>query len=280
MDLVNSWDTAIKIRQKPLTGRMRLAARFLKRGLKSMKAGYFDFVGNVIRAETRLAWLTVRDLTLPTKKVECNLCGWTGYDFYPNVGCGYNEKSTLCPGCDCLDRYRSLAVILWTRTEFFSPDTYVIEVAPVRNFQKYCLLQKKNGNYISFDIERPAMEKGDLTRMRYQDSIADYFLCFHVLEHIQDEAKALSEIRRVLKPGGLAILQVPIDWDVAKTYEYSAANPRDVGHVRRYGRDFAQRLSAQGFEVTTVSVTDCTTEDQICRFGLSKEPVFLAKRVA
>ena len=122
------------------------------------------------------------------------------------------------------------------------------------------------------------MEKADITRMHYQDNIADYFLCFHVLEHIKEEAQALREIRRILKPGGKAILQVPVDWDVEKTYEYSSPDPRDVGHVRRYGRDFAQRISLFGFEVTETSVSECLTDSEIERFGLSREPVFIATK--
>jgi SAM-dependent methyltransferase len=170
-------------------------------------------------------------------------------------------------------------VVLWQYTDFFSPDTTVIEVAPPRNFQKYCLRQKSDRNYISFDIERFAMERGDITQMHYQDNMADYLLCFHVLEHIKDEGLALSEIHRVLKPGGSAILQVPIDWQVEKTREYPAPNPRDVGHVRRYGRDFPQLVSASGFKVTEVSATECVHPEEVERFGLSREPIFLAKRI-
>jgi hypothetical protein len=182
--LPDNWNKAVRIPQKPFTGRVRLLARWSKSAARSFKAGYFDFAENAFHAQLQLAWLTMKDIISSRKNIECNICGWTGYDFYPNVGWGYNERSILCPGCDCLDRYRSLAIILWTQTDFFSPDTLVIEVAPPRNFQKYCLLQKNIKNYVSFDIERFAMEKDDLTHMHYQDNIADYFLCFHVLEHI------------------------------------------------------------------------------------------------
>jgi glycosyltransferase involved in cell wall biosynthesis/SAM-dependent methyltransferase len=274
----NSWEKARVIQSRPVINRMRFFARWSKSALKALKAGHLDFVANIFRAQTKLVWLTLRDLFLRRKAVQCNICGWSGHGFYPNVGWGYDDDSVLCPGCGCLDRYRSLAAILWTRTEFFSPDKYVIEVAPSANFQKYCLAQKDNKNYVSFDIERFAMEKGDLTRMHYQDGIADYFLCFHVLEHIKKEARALEEIRRVLKPGGRAILQVPVDWDAEKTYEYPEPDPRDVGHVRRYGRDFAQRISEAGFEVAEVSVCECLADGEIERFGLSREPVFIAAK--
>lgn len=275
----SAWRNKVKmVRGRPVIGRMRFFARWSKSALRSLRAGYFDFVVNILLAQVKLVWLTIRDIITRRKRVECNICGWTGYDFYPNVGWGYNDKSVLCPGCGCLDRYRSLANILWTRTKFFSPDTNVIEVAPSPNFQKYCLQQKTNKNYISFDINRFAMEKGDITQMHYQDNIADYFLCFHVLEHIEKDIQALEEIRRVLKPGGMAILQVPTDWDAEKTCEYSCADPRDVGHFRRYGRDFAQRISLSGFEVSEVSVTEFMTESEIERFGLSRDPIFFATK--
>ena len=152
----------------------------------------------------------------------------------------------------------------------------MIEVAPSPSFQRYCLKQKSNQNYISFDIDRFAMEKGDITHMHYPDNSADYFLCFHVLEHIEKDTQALEEILRILKPGGMAVLQVPVDWNAEKTHEYPCADPRDVGHVRRYGRDFAQKISLSGFEVSEVLVTEFMTDSEIERFGLSKEPIFFA----
>jgi len=277
METLRNWKNAVRIQPKPIIGRINLLARWFKSSLMSAKAGYFDFTINAFHAQLRLIWLTLIDMICRHKKVQCNICAWRGSDFYPNVGWGYNEKSVLCPGCDCLSRYRSLAIILWTRTSFFATDSYVIEAGPSRNFQKYCLLQK-NGNYVSFDIRNSAMEKADITRMHYKNDIADYFLCFHVLEHVENDLQALGEIHRVLKPEGIAILQVPIDYNIVQTYEYSGANPRDVGHLRRYGRDFAQRVSSCGFAVSAISVTQCATEDEIRRFGLSTEPVFVARK--
>ena len=63
-----------------------------------------------------------------------------------------------------------------------------------------------------------------------------------------------------------------------KKHEYSCADPRDVGHVKRYGRDFAQRISLAGFEVSEVSVTEFMTEREIERFGLSRESIFFATK--
>ena len=65
---------------------------------------------------------------------------------------------------------------------------------------------------------------------------------------------------------------------IEKTHEYSCPDPRNTGHVRRYGKDFAQRISLSGFEVSAVSVSEFLSEDEIERFGLSREPVFLATK--
>lgn len=271
-------DTLVHIEPMFRLGKLRLLARWCRFGLRSLCRGYLDFAANAIRAEFHLARLWVGDIIGGETNVECSICGWRGSRFYPNVGPGYYELETMCPRCLCLDRYRSLAVLLQRNTKLFDADTEVIEVAPARVFQQYCLELKGNKNYISFDLSRYAMERGDVTRMRYADASADYFLCFHVLEHISGQLEALEEIRRVLRSGGCAVFQVPIDWEIEKTIEYGSPNPRETGHVRRYGKDFGEILESHGFKVTGVSISDFLPEHQIKRYGLSTEPVFLAER--
>ena len=92
----------------------------------------------------------------------------------------------------------------------------------MRGFE--ALVRRQPGvDYTSFDLARHTMERGDITAMRYDTDSVDFFVCFHVLEHVADEAAALSEIHRVLRPGGTAVLQVPVDWDLAETYEYASS---------------------------------------------------------
>ncbi len=267
-----------QIPAKPWAGRARLGVRWARSTMKFLGQRYLDFAANCLRAEVTLAGLSIADL-VPGRGRECNLCGWKGRRFYPNVGPGYDERDTICPGCGCLDRHRALTLILARRTDFWSPGRRIIEVAPPRGFQALCLAQG-DLNYTSFDIERYAMEHGDITAMRYPDASCDYFLCFHVLEHVPAEARALSEIRRVLRPGGTLVAQVPVDWKVAKTYEYDQPDPREVGHVRRYGQDFGDRLGAAGFEVQAIRAADCATEEEVQRLRLGREPIFFARRPA
>jgi len=267
------------IRCQPVIGRCRLAVRWSRFAVRSLLAGDFDFVANAAASLSRLAGYALLDTVTNRRRVRCNMCGWEGNRFYPNTGPGYHEMDTVCPGCRCQDRHRSLVVVLEQRTRFFEPQTQVVEVAPMMRFQEFTLANKRQG-YISFDIERFAMEHGDITQMRYTDHSQDYFLALHVLEHIPEEGKALSEIKRVLKPGGVAILQVPVDWSVGRTYEYAQPNRREVGHVRRYGCDFGEHIARHGFEVQPISVKELVDEQTIRRYGLCPQPFFFARKPA
>ncbi len=257
-------------------GRLRLLFRWARFGLQSLLHGDLDFFANAINGSLRLVFKTPLDVS---RKVECNICGWRGHSFYPNVGSGYFELGTTCPRCLCQDRHRTLAVVLERRTRFFDPSTRVVEVAPMRTFQDFCLMKKSNSNYISFDFERFAMEQGDITAMRYDDRSVDYFLCFHVLEHIPDEKKALQEIHRVLEADGEAILQVPIDLSVEQSYDYDKPDRRETNHVRRYGRDFSSIIEKAGFSVSEERIEDMVPADVIRENGLSVDPIYLARKL-
>jgi SAM-dependent methyltransferase len=247
--------------------------------VKSALSGDFDFAMNAINAEAVLLFYSMADLFVPASRVRCNVCGWRGRSFYPNTGPGYDERHILCPSCHVLDRHRSLLEILKTQTDFFAPGRRVIEVAPMCGFESFCLAQP-DMNYTSFDIENHAMEQTDITKLHYPDDSVDYFICFHVLEHIPEEARALAEIMRVLKPGGCAVLQVPIDWNIQTTFEYGRPDPREVDHVRRYGRDFAERIARHGFSVHSVSVDQWVDEATKHRNGLSSVPIFLVQKLS
>lgn len=278
---------AYHIHQPPLAhvpirlGRLRLAYRWSRYFLWSATKGHFRGMRDSVRGLTRLAALSALDAAGSSRRVECNICGWHGRQFYPNAGSGYYELNVNCPRCHCIRRYRSLAVLLDGETEFFSPDKVVIEVAPVRSFQAYCLWRKQGKNYQSFDLARFGMEKGDITAMRYASVSCDYFLCFHVLEHIPAEKQAVKEIFRVLRPGGQAILQVPVDSTLKETIEYGKPDPFETGHVRRYSANgFSKSLTDEGFSVRTVSITDGMSEADVMRYGFDAQPVYIATKPA
>lgn len=262
------------VEPRPWRNRGRLAVRWTRFTLDSLRRGYRDFAANGVRAIGLLLRHTAADLGRGGA-VACNVCGWKGRRFYPNTGPGYDERDTICPGCLCQDRHRSLVALL-SADGMLAVGRRVVEVAPMRGLERLFLALPID--YTSFDIARHAMERGDVTAMRYPSDSVDTFIAMHVLEHLPEEDLALQEIMRVLRPGGAAALQVPVDWERATTTEYAEPDPREVGHVRAYGRDFADRLAAHGFEVEARSVADLYDAEEIRRFGLSTEPIFIARK--
>jgi ubiquinone/menaquinone biosynthesis C-methylase UbiE len=114
-------------------------------------------------------------------------------------------------------------------------------------------------------------DKIDLTNMDiYEDNSYDIFICSHVLEHVPDDRKAMSELHRVLKPGGWGIAMVPVLSSVKEIDEDpSIMEPserwRRFGqddHVRVYSKDgFKKRLKDSGFKVKEYSKNDFSDGD-------------------
>lgn len=136
-----------------------------------------------------------------------------------------------------------------------------------------------NLDYISADLESPlATVRMDITNILFDDNTFDVILCVHVLEHVMDDRKAMRELYRVLKPGGWAILQSPVDPDYEKTFEDpDIVSPEDrerffgqKNHVRIYGRDYKDRLEEAGFTVKVDGYIRESGADLIERYGLEE----------
>lgn len=197
---------------------------------------------------------------------------------------GYENirENALAPGTLSLERHRLLYLYLKTYSNFFSQENLkVLHVAPEQCFYKL-FRNQKNLEYTTTDLFSPLADvKADICDLPFEDHSFDVVLCNHVLEHIEDDKKAMEEIYRVLKPGAYAILQIPQDYSLDKTYENaSITSPEErkkhfgqYDHVRLYGWDYFDRLKKLGFEVKKVQIQkDLKTED-LERYALVKEEV-------
>jgi SAM-dependent methyltransferase len=102
----------------------------------------------------------------------------------------------------------------------------------------------------------------DLTRLPFQSDRFSLVLASHVLEHIPDDRAAVREVHRVLRPGGIALLPVPIVHG-GPTVEYDAPRPLEEMHVRAPGLDYFQRFEDQGFDVVVKRSSDYSDEHQL-----------------
>jgi len=150
----------------------------------------------------------------------------------------------------------------------------ILHVAPEWNLQKK-LLQAKGLEYISADMESPiAMVKLDIRHVPFEDNTFDAVVCNHVMEHIEEDSLAMSEIFRIIKSGGWAILQTPISLVLEETLEnpdITLPEEREVvfgqnDHVRIYAKDYIGRLEAAGFSVREYNAKDYLTSREIERF--------------
>lgn len=189
-------------------------------------------------------------------KVECPICGGHFHKFLP-YGYGEAMDNRLCPKCLSLERHRLLWLYLKEKTGFFTDNLKVLHFAPEQPFLKR-FRALKNLDYTTADIDSPIADLNlDVTEMNIPDNQYDVLICNHVLEHVDNVDKAFSEIKRVLKPGGWAILMVPINPDVDTFEDPSVTDPEErkrlfgqYDHVRQFGRDYADVLSKAGFKVT------------------------------
>ncbi|WP_127846815.1 class I SAM-dependent methyltransferase [Psychroflexus aestuariivivens] len=193
---------------------------------------------------------------------------------------GYGEQrpNVLSPSTLSLERHRLLWLFLQNETDFFIKPLKVLHFAPEQAFYKR-FRKQENLDYTTTDLNSPIADvKADICDLPFQNNIYDVVICNHVLEHIQDDTKAMQEIYRILKPGGMAILQIPQDLSRTKTFEdNSIKDPKkrakifgQYDHVRIYGRDYFDKLRSIGFEVEEVDYTSKMSEENIDRYRLSK----------
>lgn len=187
-------------------------------------------------------------------RVECPLCQRTFSRFMPGL---QGRPNAVCPACGSEERHRALWLYLTERSDLADRQLSLLHLAPEYTVERR-LRAMPNLDYLTADLEAPeAMVHFDVTDIPYDDGSFDAIICSHVLEHIPDDHAAMSELCRVLRPGGWAVFLVPLDLHSETTLEDpNVVTPEQqletyygYGHVRLYGLDFPDRLRAAGFDV-------------------------------
>lgn len=218
-------------------------------------------------------------------------------------GYGKQRNNVLSPSTLSLERHRLLWLYLKEETDFFvksklvsdskpsasqkirlrtdadsSSALKVLHFAPEQAFYKR-FREMKNIDYTTTDLFSPLADvKADICDLPFKDNSYDLILCNHVLEHIPDDTKAMQELYRVLKPGGMGIFQIPQDLAREKTFEDDSITDQkqraeifgQYDHVRIYGRDYFDKLRSIGFVVVEEDYTKKIVPELVEKYCLAR----------
>lgn len=242
------------------------------------------------------AWRQFRWIPGPRR---CNVCGGSVLRFLPYRG-GWADVPPLmralnvvgsdvanfgCPHCRAHDRERHL-FFFFERAGLFAglPRMRVLHMAPERHLSRK-LAQLKPLEYIKGDLFPAAedVQKLDLLALPFQDGYFDLFIANHVMEHVADDRQALAEIVRVLKPGGLAVLQTPFSAVLRHTLEDPGIQTEEArlhaygqeDHARLYGQDWITRFESCGLQSQVRSHAQLLPDVDAHTFGLNAQEPFM-----
>ena len=261
----------------------------LKNVAKKNAALYF--VLRCLRRLKRIAPICA-DLTRKRKKF-CVICGHKVGKFLPS---GINEEifshhhiiggglrdNCICPYCGNFDRARWQYYVLKNYSGILEAGECSVLHFAAEKSNSALIRSNKACSYITADIEPGRCDVAvDMTDLHiFADGTFDFIIANHVLEHVPDEAKAVSELKRVLRAGGTIILSFPLCTDM-KTYEDASITTPEgrlkafgqEDHVRLYGTDYRERLESYGLNVRVHSPENELSDEEITRYGFIRDDI-------
>ena len=216
--------------------------------------------------------------------VTCPVCQHSYKKFLPYGRIA--RENALCPNCLSLERHRLMWLFLQEKTDFFTAKLKVLHIAP-----EHCFINRfealPNLDYITADLESPlAKVKMDVHKIPFEENTFDVVFCNHVMEHVEDDLLACSEINRVLKSDGWGIIQSPV-YNLPETLEdKSITDPAERekvfgqrDHVRKYGNDYAERLRKSGIRIDENLFVKELKPEKVKQFALPEnEIIFVCKK--
>tara|TARA_B100000003_G_scaffold201266_1_gene209131 strand:- start:214 stop:975 length:762 start_codon:yes stop_codon:yes gene_type:complete len=230
---------------------------------------------------------------------ECPICSFGVKQFLPFgrdlevikekeiIGAG--RRNSRCPKCSSIDRERLIYLYL---NEIFKnidniSDLKLLHIAPEKRLMGYLsginIKEYVCGDLFAEGYNYPSLvQRIDVTNIPFEKNYFDIIICNHVLEHVEEDTKAMKEIFRVLGKNGKAILQVPISFKIEKTFEdFKVTSPKEReitfgqhDHVRIYGKDYVNRLESCGF---SVEISKFSADHEY--YGTDTlEPIFVAMK--
>ena len=216
--------------------------------------------------------------------VECPFCGWRGREFYRHLD-PHPRPNAVCPRCHSKERHRLLYLYLVSTGVLSDAARHVLEIGPERCWP-LLLRSLANINYVGLDLASAnASVQGDVVALPLPSQSFDLVICYHVLEHVMDDRKAIQELHRVLSPRGILLVDVPIHGEVTDE-DPTVTDPVERGrrfgqadHVHQYGADFVDRLVDRGFAVEVCDFASKLADSTVQRLGLVRnDPIYVCRR--
>lgn len=207
---------------------------------------------------------------------QCNICEFNLSHFV-----ALKNDDLICPRCGSLPRTRSL-MFLFNKMDI-SVMKKVLHFSPTPALRKKLSVVLGN-KYLSSDFanEFEADIAYDITRMPKKNNEFDLIICLHVLEHVDDDILAIKELYRILKPGGMCIIQTPYkEGDIYEDVTIRSRKERkqhfgQEDHVRIYSvLGLQKRLEVAGFEV---QVAELSSSVDLEKYKLSDNPILIAQK--
>lgn len=204
---------------------------------------------------------------------ECTVCSRGLKKFVP-----IPDGDLLCPFCGSRSRTRRL---YWFLIENELIRGKVLHFSPLRSV--YRLLKKNTEiQYFSTDFEDEFLAdyRYDITQIPLKNEYFDLIICYHILEHIENDKKAMEELHRILKPDGVCLIQTPFkDGNIYEDFSKKTPEERlkafgQEDHVRIYSvAGLKQRLKENGFQNVEIKTFQANE-----RYGFMEETVLIAKK--
>ena len=252
----------------------------------------YSFFKNIYKILTPKSWQfkiepyvrkMVYYLIYKGRNTTCLICSAKSKKFIPISF--YNSDDKICPKCGALSRSRALGE--YVRKNYKNQSQKILDFSPHRSLNDF--FKSIFENYISSDFENQfyAQKSYDITKINDTDQSFDLIICFHVLEHILEDKKAIKELNRVLKNDGHLLIQVPLK--KGKTYQNNSIISKEgrlkafgqEDHIRIYGEDSLPLiLNKSGFSAKPIDIVKEYSSEEKKIYGFSENEVIYVCRKA
>ncbi len=204
----------------------------------------------------------------------CPVCGWNGSHFRNFLSADEVIPHCICPVCGSFDRHRQL--VLGVRQELKSKPGWTPEVMvgfSLSSAMRFLLEHEGLSRCFRTDYDLDDRRflpdfLGDLRNVPLADNSVEWVFCSHVLEHVPELEICVDEILRVLKPGGLAWIQVPFEPGLAHSHSIRIDPYRAHAHAWQFAPDFGNLLLRDQWDVAEVIASEKFPPEQLKKHAI------------